>query len=180
MGLVLKAMKPELRRRGLRITQDDVNMQDLAANIVEEFNRKVTPTKDGHPVRCYMRTGSLISFKSGIEASRGEFLLHPGESGLLEAMVPGKYEKFNSNSGWSCGNACLPDALSHWSWVHSGGKHLLCDLQGQRGNPTAAAAGDKMANQTDKYWYLFTDPAICSTCRKFGITDLGEEGIEAW
>eukprot|EP00438_Fugacium_kawagutii_P017562 Skav228550 [mRNA] locus=scaffold1887:586020:586400:- [translate_table: standard] len=90
-------------------------------------------------------------------------------------MIEGEFEKFNSNSGWSSRSCNLPDALSHWTWVHTGGQMLLCDLQGHRGRP----GGPEYDGSTD--YYLFTDPVLMSpTAGKFGCTDLGEQGISSW
>ena len=87
-----------------------------------------------------------------------------GEPVIIEEKIHGHFEKFNSNSGWSSGHV-LPDALSDWSWVHTNGQQLLCDLQGHR-----SELGD----------YIFTDPALLSPHGVFGCTDLGAEGISAW
>ena len=83
---------------------------------------------------------------------------------LVERFIKGRYEKFNSNSGWSSKEAATPDAFSHWTWVASNGQYLICDLQGRRNDSN----------------YLLTDPAILSGTYEFGITDLGPSGIRNW
>lgn len=175
-GLVIKTMKPEFKEMGVRVTQADVDMQNEASRLVHKFSSTVKPQKDGVPCPVYMRQAELLTFKAGLKSTEtGISVCNPGESVLLEAKVAGKYEKFNSNSGWS-GGFNLPDAFSHWTWVESGGALLVCDLQGQRGCPGA----HRMAGNTDKYWYMFTDPAVCSQSKRYGITDLGQKGIQNW
>ena len=79
---------------------------------------------------------------------------------LVEPMIEGDYLKFNSNSGHSNGDK-LMGALSHFSYHHSQGQELLCDLQGGKYSKC----------------YVLTDPVIMSLDRKYGPTDLGERGI---
>lgn len=74
------------------------------------------------------------------------------------------YKKFNSNTGWT--NDSTPwdrviQALSHFSYHASGGKLVLCDLQ-----------GGIYSNAI-----VLTDPAILSVDRSYGVTDLGPTGI---
>lgn len=84
---------------------------------------------------------------------------------LIEPYVT-NFQKFNSNSGWNdtsfnWGQAM--QALSHFSYHISGGKVLLCDLQGG----------------VDHKGATLTDPVIISNDHtgKYGPTDLGPSGI---
>lgn len=55
-----------------------------------------------------------------------------GRKSLVEPFIE-NFEKFNSNSGWAVsGNAWCEamQALSHFSYDMTGGRWLLCDLQG--------------------------------------------------
>lgn len=79
---------------------------------------------------------------------------------LVEPMIEGEFMKFNSNSGHSNGDQVMA-ALSHFSYHHTAGQHLLCDLQGGRYADC----------------YVLTDPVIMSLDRNYGPTDLGERGI---
>ncbi|GMH34715.1 hypothetical protein BSKO_02576 [Bryopsis sp. KO-2023] len=86
-----------------------------------------------------------------------------GERCLVEPFIE-NYQKFNSNSGWCDRSSPWPrvmQALSHYSYHISKGELLLCDLQGgcyQNG-------------------VVLTDPVIMSNNRRYGVTDLGSEGI---
>jgi hypothetical protein len=82
---------------------------------------------------------------------------------LVEPMLEGEFLKFNSNSGYTNG-ADVMQALSHFSYHHSGRRHLLCDLQGGHYNDA----------------YILTDPVVMSSdnSKKYGPTDLGSEGID--
>lgn len=89
-----------------------------------------------------------------------------GRKVLQEPFIQ-KYQKFNSNSGWSDDSipwARVMQALSHFSYHTSGGQTLLCDLQG-------GVYQDGV---------VLTDPVVMSQTRAFGPTDLGAEGISTF
>ena len=81
---------------------------------------------------------------------------------LVEPLIQGEYHKFNSNTAYIVEDFHTMQALSHFSYHHSGGQRLLCDLQG---------------GYYDDF-YVLTDPVICSVEKAFGATDLGLDGIE--
>lgn len=82
----------------------------------------------------------------------------------VEELLEGRYEKWNSNSGYANVNYKFPQILSHYSWVKTRGRLLLCDLQGVRKNE-------------NKTKYIITDPAIHSIDKTYGSTDLGIVGM---
>lgn len=59
--------------------------------------------------------------------------MESGCKNLVEPMIE-NFEKFNSNTGWADITGGLwsdaMQALSHFSYHHSGGQFVLCDLQG--------------------------------------------------
>jgi hypothetical protein len=161
--VVIKMIRRDKFNTGSRHVFADVETQRLAKRLVEAFVREVQPrTRDGRPVRVTMCSTNLITLKESVNC--GTFSSVRGEQVAIEKVVPGNFEKFNSNSGWSAEQHNLPDALSHWTWVHTQGQCLLCDLQGHRGDAH----------------YVFTDPAILSTSETYGDTDLGHQGICNW
>ncbi|KAL3926101.1 MAG: hypothetical protein SGBAC_013600 [Bacillariaceae sp.] len=86
---------------------------------------------------------------------------------VLQEPFIEKYQKFNSNTGWSDSSTPWPrvmQALSHYSYHSSGGKLLLCDIQ-----------GGVYSNGV-----VLTDPVIMSTTRSYGPTDLGTTGISSF
>ena len=91
----------------------------------------------------------------------------------MPGEIRGDFHRFSSNSGWLSGVDPILEAFSHWSWVRSGETQVVCDLQGHRGDGSLPHRGQS-------YYYLLTDPAICSSQREFGETDLGEDGINAF
>ncbi len=127
--LVLKVMKAVQYNSGVRITEKDIEAQQLAQNYAEKFESVVKPQRDGEPLRVFFRVGKLVP--SDTKQDNGKIL--EGENILVELPLYGKFEKFNSNTGWSSGVGDLPSAFSHWTWVESNGEHLVCDLQGHRG-----------------------------------------------
>eukprot|EP00545_Synedropsis_sp_CCMP1620_P001447 CAMPEP_0119007432 /NCGR_PEP_ID=MMETSP1176-20130426/3007_1 /TAXON_ID=265551 /ORGANISM="Synedropsis recta cf, Strain CCMP1620" /LENGTH=306 /DNA_ID=CAMNT_0006959583 /DNA_START=65 /DNA_END=982 /DNA_ORIENTATION=+ len=89
-----------------------------------------------------------------------------GQKVLQEPFIE-KYQKFNSNTGWSDNSNPWPrvmQALSHYSYHVSGGRLLLCDIQ-----------GGVYSNGV-----VLTDPVIMSTTRIYGPTDLGTTGISSF
>mmetsp|Transcript_35138 Transcript_35138/g.85087 ORF Transcript_35138/g.85087 Transcript_35138/m.85087 type:complete len:248 (+) Transcript_35138:259-1002(+) len=91
-----------------------------------------------------------------------------GGAKVLQEPYIQNYQKFNSNSGWmddgfAWGRAM--QALSHYSYHISGGKYLLCDLQGG----------------VYKNGVVLTDPVIMSRNKgEYGPTDLGPDGIKSF
>jgi len=79
---------------------------------------------------------------------------------LVEPMIS-NFRKFNSNTGHAAADCEIMHALSHFSYHHSQGEYLLCDLQGGRFDDR----------------YVLTDPIVLSAERKFGLGDLGADGI---
>jgi hypothetical protein len=79
---------------------------------------------------------------------------------LVEPMIEGTFMKFNSNTGHTRGGS-LMQALSHFSYHHTEGRELLCDLQGGRYDSC----------------YVLTDPVVMSRTRQYGVTDLGIDGM---
>eukprot|EP00798_Chlamydomonas_sp_ICE-L_P024658 gene24658-10284_t len=96
---------------------------------------------------------------------------YSGQRFLCEPFIEG-FQKFNSNSGIvpraddTGGWPALMQALSHFSYHNTGGRYVLCDLQGGVW-PDGGGA-------------VLTDPVILSRDREFGPTDLGSAGISTF
>lgn len=83
---------------------------------------------------------------------------------LVEPFIE-NFKKWNSNTMEErTAEAAVANALSHFSFHHSGGDKLLCDLQG---------------GYTDG-WYVISDVVLHSRGRRFGPSDLGKPGIATW
>jgi hypothetical protein len=88
----------------------------------------------------------------------------------VEPHLDGDFQKLNSNTGFvflgTEERYDIAQAFSHWSWIQTERRLLVCDLQGVFKN--------------DKW--LFTDPVIHTSCSesRFGITDLKDRGINAF
>ena len=172
--LVLKFIKPEKYNSGIRITPADIASQKLAQTYAEKFVHQHRPNRGGERMDVFFRVGKLVaSSKEHFQSKRRMVLKN--ESMLVELPLYGKFEKFNSNTGWSSGVGLLPDAFSHWTWVVSNGEHLVCDLQGHRGFPDGVLLGGKR-----RHYYAFSDPAILSRAGTYGDADLGLQGQARW
>eukprot|EP00440_Ansanella_granifera_P046868 gb/GFBE01050749.1/.p1 GENE.gb/GFBE01050749.1/~~gb/GFBE01050749.1/.p1 ORF type:complete len:322 (+),score=74.14 gb/GFBE01050749.1/:1-966(+) len=131
-----------------RFFQEDILAVKKAGEFIEKFNDEGVVSK---PV--YLNEPEVWSGTGGRIA---------GHKILVEPMIFGEYFRFNSNTGHATPDTATMQALSHFSYHMSGGKHLLCDLQGGR---------------YDGY-YVLTDPVIHSKNKEFGGTDLGQDGID--
>ncbi|KAA8490682.1 Alpha-protein kinase vwkA [Porphyridium purpureum] len=173
--LVLKVMKRDLYAQGVRIDADERTLQMLCRDYSDAFNATFNLSKDGESLKVYFRLGSIAKCPIDVRVPDGGLAITAGEDMFVEMKVHGEYEKFNSNSGWTSESGSVPDFFSHWTWVHSKGEHIVCDLQGYRGKP----GGPKLHGAST--YFLFTDPVILSkTEGQFGLTDLGEEGMMDW
>ena len=168
--LVLKVIKTDRWKQGIRLTVRDVAAQRLTLDLCKHFNEEQITQK-----KVYSCVGMLVEATADHKDSRGRCNILAGETMLVEERIRGEFRKFNSNSGWYNEQFMLPNFFSHWSWVRTGGKYLLCDLQGHRG----AKGGPTLNGSTD--YYLFTDPVIMSRkAGSYGCADLGAAGVKKW
>jgi len=80
-----------------------------------------------------------------------------------EPMITGDYVKHNNNSGEVTARSLeknTPQAFSHFTNWFTKGKHIIVDIQGVENT--------------------YTDPQVHSTERRFGLGNLGQEGIDAF
>jgi len=175
--VIFKVFKPEDRwRRVGGVEHVDVEMQRRVRSLAEQFNEECTPTKHGEACPVICRDAALGCFQDTHflrDQNCNRFRVDEGTTFLLEREIRGDFTKFSSNSGWNSGIDPILEAFSHWSWVKTGGGELVCDLQGHRGNGSLPYLGQD-------YYYLLTDPAICSSSRIHGESDLGSQGINAF
>lgn len=85
---------------------------------------------------------------------------------LVEDYIPGNFTKWCNNYGYISSDSQLLPAFMHWTWVHTGGKMMIADLQGVRNDVTKT--------------YILTDPVLLSntvTGGQYGCTDTGVEGM---
>lgn len=128
--------------------ESDIKAVQKAGEIIKEFNKCSGISK---PI--YLNEPEVWTYTQ--DSTRH------GQKTLIEPMIKGEYFKFNSNTGYAAPDADAMQALSHFSYHHSKGKTLLCDLQGGRFSDS----------------YVLTDPVILSDKKEYGATDLGQEGI---
>lgn len=151
-----KRFKPQYRSMGDEFFAKDFEIIDQTIKAAEEWNDVCDQGKE-------------------ILVNRGDF--HYSNSGIKYLVEPliRYYEKFTSNSGWIGDSGdwqvrCM-EAFSHFSYHQSGGELIVCDIQGRY---------KKNSYAKKKSRFELTDPAICSRCRSYGPTDLGEKGIDSF
>lgn len=123
---------------------------ELAAkfNTVSGTDRKIK-FREMIPMKV---TKSTTSCKVGV----GEWI-------VVEDFLCGHYMKWICNEGSvNRETGLFLPAFSHWTWVETDGKELVCDLQGVCDNPRG---------------YELTDPAIHSQSQEYGAPDRGNMGI---
>lgn len=152
--IVLKQFK-ERHAMQNKCWENDIRVSVIAQRYAVRFN-------------AIMKTSKRIRFIRPIInewRARERAPFHQGEKALVEPFLGTNFAKFNSNSGWeSASHGDSMGAFSHFTYHISRGRTLVCDLQGVR----------------TIHEYILTDPVICSLDQKFGITDLGEDGIRSF
>jgi len=152
--------------------KDDIINLELCRKIVEDFCTNTDVQRYNNDVKVEVND-SMICIVSK-QASFNLFWFIPVYNGPFQQNIPvwiepklsGEFLKFNNNFGYVGELSKTIQALSHFSWVHSKGKLILCDLQ-----------GTKDVNGK----YILTDPALHSSKKnKYGATDLGIPGIIAF
>jgi hypothetical protein len=141
---------------------EDVQTISKAKEIVTAFNTCAVLSKT-----IYMNEATVWSkrnLESELDLDTQALLEAMGgpklEKGLVEPKIVGDFVKFNSNTGHVNGADAM-QALSHFSYHHTNGTAVLCDLQGGRYDSC----------------YVLTDPVIMSCTGTYGPTDLGLHGI---
>ena len=148
--LVLK--KPKEERPTLDSLMKVLETQTIASTYANEFNtHKQKPS--------HLET---LEF-TPVDVAR----MDNGTLYVVQVFVHGKFEKFNTNNGivhLSLPGSDLMQAFSHFTYVHSGGSLLICDLEGVK-------SGNR---------FLLTDPAIHNKTgsNRYGSTDSGFVGIK--
>ena len=138
--------------------QDDIEAVDKAAGIIDKFNNYLA--------RRLQQSVEVLMSTARVWRMENDNCKH-----LVEPLINSKFVKFNSNTGREK-NDDICKALSHYSYVMTGGQLLLCDLQG-------GTWWSKDSDGEETQYYILTDPAIHSANGpEFGATDLGQDGID--
>ena len=163
-------------------------IQITAAVFAEQFNHATRKTPSLKPKDPDDPMPPTIEFT---KCSVYEYKNRVGEQAgiLVENYLKGRFIKYNSNNGYvnaqeiknsstidlEGGEANLTDfihAFSHWTYVNSHQRMLLCDLQGV------------LDQEGRRPIFKLTDPAICTTktkkgkpLRRYGRTDKHWQGV---
>jgi Alpha-kinase family len=97
-----------------------------------------------------------------------------GTNYLVEPLIR-HFKKYTSNNGWIAGDSGwvgeAMEAFSHYTYHRSGGNMIVCDLQGRYRHDNY---------NKSRCRFELTDPAIGSRSRSYGVTDMGEKGIDSF
>lgn len=155
---VVKTLKDSIGHLNNEWTCIDRTYQ-CSARYAELFNNECSPRKKISFVKPIFLTVSRKT--SGKIFSTKHY--REGETVAAEPFIEGRYQKFNSNSGFFVNGHDVCQAFSHFTYARSGSSIVVCDLQG--------------VENSNKY--LLTDPAIISAhAGQYGCTDLGANGIQ--
>ena len=132
-----------------------VVIEKLTTSYSEDFNREKPPEV---PEISFL-TVDIVDF--GTDQDFGS------RWATIEEFVEGTYQKFNDNRGWVSFEkdpiSAAMQAFSHYTWVKSEKKLLICDIQGWK----------------REGGILLTDPSIHSEAYwRYGKTNLGPDGIQ--
>eukprot|EP01083_Nonionella_stella_P153837 494773_1 len=166
---VVKKLKNGIHKSKLTIKHEmntDIKIHKISAEYASMWNSARPNTKPINVQIPYLtqidKTNRWLSL---LGMNRRKHKHVDGEYITVEDHLDGSFEKFNSNTGWVKRNESSLNAFSHWSYHHSNGKYLICDLQGV---------------DSDNGSYELTDPVVMSEDTKFGTCDLGVVGISNW
>lgn len=129
----------------------EVEMQYKCKDLACKFNSHCPPK------RIDFIDAWVLEFPNRPSPNGGRFTV------MAEPKLQGNYTKHSNNFGFvSPEDRNTPQAFSHWTWVASSGRLLVCDIQG---------VGD-----------MYTDPQIHSNAGPqnylYGRGDMGMEGIQ--
>lgn len=122
----------------------DCKMQMLAKNMAEKYNKLKPPHRIDF-LECFVLEHTI----DGVQ-----------HYWCAEKFIEGNYEKHSGNNGFvqEAHHRMTPHAFSHFSYVMTGGKRMIVDIQG---------VGD-----------LWTDPQVHSTTdEEFGVGNMGLVGM---
>jgi len=166
----IKALKSEAIASGSCFSQKELNGHKVAAKICDRLNATVPVNKE-----AFVCPSMILKSRKDHVDSQKRIIARKGQLLLVVEAPQGNNIWFNSNSGAADASYRFPNFLSHWSWVCTKEKYMVCCLQGVRSAPNAVGKEGKSD------YYRFVDPAIMSeTIGKFGIRDLGKKGILEW
>ncbi len=158
--MVLKRFKrSEMSRNSYRSYVEYVEVQRIAMYQAETFNQQ----KPRQALPIHFVTVDVIDFKG----TSPETLPTPWSRWYtMEEFVSGRYKKYNNNTGYASPSEddtnLAMQAFSHYTWVTTSKKLVVCDLQGL----------------TNAIGTFLIDPVIHSKeYWKFGKTNLGPKGI---
>ena len=143
--------------KDLRDQEDNLKLHMVASYYADEFNRA---KPFGAPRISYVKA-RIYSYRDNDGSEACVF---------GEEVLEGKFTKYNSNEAFVNPDpeADLPQTFSHFTYIHSGRKLVICDIQG--------------CYYPGKREFLMTDPAcnkipVQGEAREFGESNLGEKGL---
>jgi hypothetical protein len=136
----------------------DVRMQTEAGRLAALYNA-VKPPKEVH-----FLPSAAVHFAQPAMMPDALKRFAEQQYAAVEPLVLGEYIKWSNNLDYlSPMGHMTPLAFSHFTYEASSGECLVCDIQGVQ---SGRGGG-----------YIFTDPQIHGTIRRWGKGDLGREGI---
>ena len=165
--IVLKQSKwMDPRSNSIKRCLETAQVHAIAANFSAEFNRETTVRVDTIPIEF---TSVGVMLVPDADGSQPQYLTYEP---YIMKLSSSSYTKFNSNFDYvlSTGDhhedpiyndSC--QAFSHYTWVKSGRRLVVCDLQGVK----------------SRFKLILTDPAIhYINILCHGSTNLGMKGIQ--
>ena len=148
-----------------------INVSEKARDVAAAFNKALSTCEPENTIVFIKPASAYLDEKSDVLMSIAKLFkkfnkrFSKDELLVFEDLLKGKFETFISNEGVPQQNGSelhfILNAFCHFSYHHSNGESLICNLQGVLEGRT----------------YCLTNPSIYSRSRCFGISDKGEPGI---
>ena len=158
------------KQRPFEVYLETIEKQMICMSMSCKFNSLKVSEKQIHFIPTTLFISNFFQGKytnKTLDSDELKKLIETSGVFLVEPLLHGKFEKYNSNNGyiWMDTYHATPNAFSHWTWVESEQNFVIVDLQG-------VLIGN---------CYYLTDPAISSSTEDvfaFSPTNLGNGGIE--
>ncbi|KAL3842981.1 hypothetical protein ACJMK2_020949 [Sinanodonta woodiana] len=142
----------------------DLSVSKKAFKFAKQFNSDCIPILNNYGDKMYKEIKVVVPFITKVKYLEGQSEIREcvEKYVAIEPFLDGNYTNFNSNIGYEDANYDLMLAFSHWTWSISDHNFMVCDLHGIE----------------NKRKFVLTDPAVHSLEQKYGISDLGEAGMQ--
>jgi len=141
---------------------DEIECYEMAKYLSDKWNKRKYMTKK---LELYIPRKAVKKRGLGNKVKVGEWV-------LVERYLEGEWQKWNSNNGYVHHNTSPIHAFCHWTYHHSKGRLLFCDVQGVKTKNSYILSDPCIVTN----W----DPKIKDSKPKYGLSDGGIQCITSF